>query len=49
MNYKTGDFPSSEQVAAQCLSLPMFPGLLADQQKRVSETIAEFASVRLSN
>ncbi len=48
MNYKPGKFPISEQVATQCLSLPMFPGLTADQQKRVCETIAEFASVRLA-
>lgn len=49
MNYKSGDFPNSEQIASQGLSLPMFPGLTADQQKRVCETIGEFASVRLSN
>jgi dTDP-4-amino-4,6-dideoxygalactose transaminase len=49
MNYKAGDFPHAELAAAQCLSLPMYPGLRADQQKRVGETIAEFASIRLTN
>jgi dTDP-4-amino-4,6-dideoxygalactose transaminase len=48
MNHKPGDFPVCEQVAAECLSLPMFPGLRADQQGCVAETIAEFASVRSS-
>jgi len=45
LNYKLGDFPVSEQAAAQVLSLPMYAGLRADQQSRVAETIMEFASV----
>jgi dTDP-4-amino-4,6-dideoxygalactose transaminase len=49
MNHKPGDFPVCEQVAAECLSLPMFPGLRANQQANVAETIAEFAAVRSSN
>lgn len=49
MNYEPGDFPNSERIASQGLSLPMFPGLRADQQNRVGETIAEFASIRLPN
>jgi dTDP-4-amino-4,6-dideoxygalactose transaminase len=44
-NYKVGDFPVTEKVAEQVLSLPMYAGLRADQQSRVAETIMEFASV----
>jgi dTDP-4-amino-4,6-dideoxygalactose transaminase len=49
MNHKPGDFPVCEQVAAECLSLPMYPGLQAYQQRNIAEMIAEFAAVRLSN
>ena len=42
MGFKKGDFPVTESVAAQVLSLPMFPGLSAAQQKRVVEEIARF-------
>ena len=48
MNYKQGDFPVCEQVASECLSLPMYPGLRADQQAGVAKAIEEFASVRSS-
>jgi dTDP-4-amino-4,6-dideoxygalactose transaminase len=49
MNYKQGDFPVCEQVASECLSLPMYPGLRADQQAGVAKAIEEFASVRSSS
>jgi len=42
MGFKQGDFPVAESVAAQVLSLPMFPGLTVAQQKRVVEEIAGF-------
>lgn len=42
--WKTGDFPVSEAAAEQILSLPMFAGLMADEQKYVAETILEFAT-----
>jgi dTDP-4-amino-4,6-dideoxygalactose transaminase len=45
MNHRPGDFPVAEAVAAQCLSLPIYPGLTADQQNKVAEVIGEFASV----
>jgi dTDP-4-amino-4,6-dideoxygalactose transaminase len=44
MGWKKGDFPISEQAADQILSLPMFAGLTSDQQKRVVESIAQFAT-----
>src|SRR5277367_6723493 len=42
MGFKQGDFPVAESVAAQVLSLPMFPGLTVAQQKGVFEEIAGF-------
>lgn len=42
MGFKQGDFPVTENVVAQVLSLPMFPGLSVAQQKRVVEEIARF-------
>ena len=45
MGFKRGDFPVTEKVAAQVLSLPMFPGLALAQQRRVVEEIARFERV----
>jgi dTDP-4-amino-4,6-dideoxygalactose transaminase len=42
MGFKQGDFPVAEKVAAQVLSLPMFPGLKIAQQERAVEEIARF-------
>lgn len=42
--WKRGDFPVSEEAADHILSLPMYGGLKADQQRRVTGTIAEFAA-----
>jgi dTDP-4-amino-4,6-dideoxygalactose transaminase len=44
MNYREGDFPITEKAAAEIVSLPMFPHLTAEQQTRVVEEIAKFAS-----
>jgi dTDP-4-amino-4,6-dideoxygalactose transaminase len=46
MGFKQGDFPVTEKVAAQVLSLPMFPGLGLAQQSRVVEEIARFETSR---
>jgi dTDP-4-amino-4,6-dideoxygalactose transaminase len=35
LGHKAGDFPNAEDSARQILSLPMFPGITADQQQRV--------------
>lgn len=43
MGWKRGDFPHAEAAANEILSLPMFAGLTADQQRRVAETISAFA------
>lgn len=42
--YKPGDLPATERVAASILSLPMYPTLTSDQQRRVSEEISSFMS-----
>jgi dTDP-4-amino-4,6-dideoxygalactose transaminase len=43
MGWKRGDFPETEAAADEILSLPMFAGLTSEQQKRVAETISQFA------
>jgi dTDP-4-amino-4,6-dideoxygalactose transaminase len=35
-----GDFPIAERAATEILSLPMFPGLSAAQQRRVVDHLA---------
>jgi dTDP-4-amino-4,6-dideoxygalactose transaminase len=45
VGWKRGDFPVSEEAADEILSLPMFPGLHVEEQRRVVEAIAEFAFV----
>jgi dTDP-4-amino-4,6-dideoxygalactose transaminase len=44
LGYSSGDFPVTEKLAGQILSLPMFPGLTAEQQKRVVEELIQFES-----
>jgi len=46
LGWTRGDFPVSENVAEQILSLPMFAGLRSRDQQRVVEAVAAFASVR---
>ncbi len=43
MGYKAGDYPVSEEVASEIISLPMFPNLTDDQQRRVAGAISKFA------
>jgi dTDP-4-amino-4,6-dideoxygalactose transaminase len=44
LNYRLGDFPVAERVAAEIVSLPMFPQLTSEQQVRVAEEILAFTS-----
>lgn len=46
LGYKEGDFPISERLAKEILSLPMYPNLAAQQQHRVVEKIQDFLSAR---
>jgi dTDP-4-amino-4,6-dideoxygalactose transaminase len=44
LGYKKGDFPVSEQLATNGVSLPMFPTLSAGQQRLVAEAITNIVS-----
>jgi dTDP-4-amino-4,6-dideoxygalactose transaminase/acetyltransferase-like isoleucine patch superfamily enzyme len=44
LKYVSGDFPITESVTAEIVSLPMFPHLTPEQQARVSEQIQAFAA-----
>ena len=43
--YQQGDFPVTEKVASEILSLPMYPQLQTEQQQRVVQKTAEFVAV----
>jgi len=42
LGYKKGDFPVTELVATEIVSLPMFPQLTQNQQKEVVSRVMEF-------
>jgi dTDP-4-amino-4,6-dideoxygalactose transaminase len=42
LNYRKGDFPVAEKVAAEIVSLPMFPQLTNEQQARVANELRAF-------
>jgi dTDP-4-amino-4,6-dideoxygalactose transaminase len=44
--FKPGDFPVAEHVAAEILSLPMFPGLTRESQARVVEALVDATAER---
>jgi dTDP-4-amino-4,6-dideoxygalactose transaminase len=44
LNTSNGDFPVTERVAKEILSLPMFPELAESQQRQVVEGILQFVS-----
>jgi dTDP-4-amino-4,6-dideoxygalactose transaminase len=44
LTYEAGDFPGAESVAAEIVSLPMFPSLRPDQQDRVVREVVSFVS-----
>ena len=46
LGYARGDFPKAEKVAAEIVSLPMFPQLTEQQQARVAEEIRNFVASR---
>src|SRR5580698_6162879 len=43
LNYHRGDFPVVEKIAAEIVSLPMFPDITADQQAHVVKEVVHFA------
>lgn len=46
LGYKPGDFPVAERLAAEVLSLPMYPHLALAEQERVAGTIRAFLEAR---
>jgi len=44
LGYSSGDFPVCEKIAAEIVSLPMFPQLTAKQQARVVAEIVRYTS-----
>jgi dTDP-4-amino-4,6-dideoxygalactose transaminase len=47
LGHKQGDFPVTERVAVEIVSLPMFPGLTHRQQDEVANSVKEFAASRV--
>jgi len=47
LNYKQGDFPVTERVAAEIVSLPMFPQMTNEQVDEVTKRVKEFASAHV--
>ncbi len=43
LGHKQGDFPIAEKVAAEVLSLPMYPQLRPEQQQQVAEEVLHFS------
>jgi dTDP-4-amino-4,6-dideoxygalactose transaminase len=48
LGYTKGDFPVTEKVAAEIVSLPMYPQLKLDQQRQVAQTLSELLSTRVA-
>jgi len=46
LGYQAGDFPITEEAAGEILSLPMYPELRSDQQKRIVAAISEFSEIK---
>jgi dTDP-4-amino-4,6-dideoxygalactose transaminase len=47
LDYKAGDFPVTERVAREIVSLPMFPQLLLTQQDDVVAAVKEFVGAKV--
>lgn len=48
LGYKTGDFPVTEKVTPEIVSLPMFPNLGTEQQKTVANAVTALTSEKSS-
>jgi len=48
LNHKQGDFPVTERVAAQIVSLPMFPQLTNEMQDSVVSKVKDFVGAKLT-
>ncbi len=45
LGYTEGDFPCAERASLHCLSLPMFPELTLEQQRRVAHELCPLISI----
>jgi dTDP-4-amino-4,6-dideoxygalactose transaminase len=48
LGYRAGDFPRTEKIASQIVSLPMFPNLTFQQQGRVVDEVTRFVQSALT-
>ena len=48
LGHRVGDFPMAERVSAEILSLPIFPGITADQQVLVAEVLRAAVAGKMS-
>lgn len=48
LGYLKGEFPNAERAAAEIISLPMYPGLLAAQQERIARLVMQFVHENIS-
>jgi dTDP-4-amino-4,6-dideoxygalactose transaminase len=48
LGYEKGAFPVTERVAAEIVSLPMYPQLNVEQQNQVVDKIVEFVSAKVA-
>ncbi len=46
LGYKTGDFPVTEKIAPEIMSLPMFPQLTCEQQQYIAEKLIQLTGAR---
>lgn len=44
LGYARGDFPLAEEIASQCLSLPLFPGLRSDEVVAICAGVRDFCT-----
>ncbi|HWP85668.1 MAG TPA: DegT/DnrJ/EryC1/StrS family aminotransferase, partial [Terriglobia bacterium] len=48
LGYRRGDFPVSETVCAQVVSLPLYPQIRMDQQQTVAREVARLVTAKAS-
>ncbi|MCJ7751981.1 MAG: DegT/DnrJ/EryC1/StrS family aminotransferase [Armatimonadetes bacterium] len=46
LGYREGDLPNAERLSRECLSIPIYPELTADQVDQVADVIQEFVGNR---